>query len=277
MSGTPLRPRSGRTYAEVIGDPISHSKSPIIHKYWLGKLGLEGDYRATRVAPTDLRDFFEERRQDPDWRGCNITLPHKILAMSELDSYSPLARLIGATNAVARNSNGTLEGGNTDATGFAEPLAGRNFDGVTIIGAGGAARAVLAGLMNRRTGPVTILNRDVAKAEALLAEFGLHGQALPLDGKAPPASLLINASSLGMTGQPDLPDMMDRVAVGGTVYDLVYAPLETKLLAEARARGLEMIDGLTMLVGQAAEAFAIFFGRAAPREFDSELRELLIA
>jgi shikimate dehydrogenase len=266
---------SALAYAEVIGDPISHSKSPIIHKFWLSKLGMEGDYRATRVAPSGLKDYFAERRQDPQWRGCNITLPHKILAMAEIQSCSPLARLIGATNAVVLNADGTLEGGNTDATGFAEPLGNRLFSSVTIIGAGGAARAVLAGLMNRRIGQIMMLNRDVAKAAALLSEFGLHGQALPLDGDAPPASLLINASSLGMMGQPELPDMMAKVADGGTVYDLVYAPLETRLLADARARGLEVIDGLTMLVGQAAEAFAIFFGRPAPREYDAELRERL--
>ncbi len=264
-------------YAEVIGDPISHSKSPIIHKYWLSKLGLKGDFRATRVMPTELKGFFAERRQDPLWRGCNITLPHKILALAEIEACSPLARLVGATNMVVRNKDDTLEGGNTDATGFAEPLAGRQFSGVTVIGAGGAARAVLGGLINRRTGPVTILNRDVDKAAGLLSSFGLHGQALPLDGEATPASLLINASSLGMIGQPPLPTMMDRVAEGGTVYDLVYAPLETRLLAEAREKGFEVIDGLSMLIGQAAEAFAIFFGAPAPREYDVELRELLTA
>jgi shikimate dehydrogenase len=264
-------------YAEVIGHPISHSKSPLIHKFWLDKLGLAGAYRATPVHPAELESYFAERRQDPNWRGCNITLPHKILAMAHIDSASPLSRLIGATNTVARNSDGTLEGGNTDATGFAEPLGNRQFPSVTVIGAGGAARAVLAGLMTRRIGQINILNRDVAKAAALLAEFGFHGHALPLDGQTSPASLLINASSLGMIGQPELPDMMHMVAEDGTVYDLVYAPLETPLLAAARTRGLEVIDGLHMLVGQAAEAFSVFFGANAPREHDAELRALLTA
>ncbi len=264
-------------YAEVIGDPVGHSKSPLIHMFWLRKLELTGDYRICPVVPDALADYFAARRRDADWLGCNVTIPHKIAAMAFIDSASPLARLIGATNTVVRNADGGLKGGNTDATGFAAPLGAQHYTSVTMIGAGGAARAVLAGLMNRRIGPITILNRDVAKAAALLREFGLHGQALPLDAPAPPAQLLINASALGMQGQAVLPDMMGRVADGGTVYDLVYAPLNTPLLIAARARGLTVIDGLAMLIGQAAEAFALFYGAPAPRQNDAELRELLIA
>jgi shikimate dehydrogenase len=264
-------------YAEVIGDPISHTKSPLIHNFWLDKLALAGSYRAQPVRPAELAGYLADRRSDPDWCGCNITLPLKVIAMQHIEAASPLAKLIGATNAVIRNSSGVLEAGNTDASGFAAPLRGRAFSRVIVIGAGGAARAVLAGLRTSEVRQVTILNRDVMKARALIREFGLDGQALALDDDPPAADLLVNASSLGMTGQADLPDMMNNIRDGGTVYDLVYAPLETALLAAARGRGLDVIDGLTMLVEQAAEAFEIFFGVAAPREHDTELRRLLTA
>jgi shikimate dehydrogenase len=267
-----------RPYAEVIGDPIAHSKSPLIHNFWLQKMGIDAEYRACYVRADELTDYFAQRREDAKWRGCNITLPHKIASLAHIDSVSPLAQRIGAINAVVRNFDGTLDGGNTDATGFAEPLAARHFASVIVIGAGGAARAVLAGLTTRRIGSVTILNRDVAKAQQLLAEFGLRGSARPLeDGDVPRADLLVNASSLGMTGQPPMSPVERFVADSGLVYDLVYAPLETPLLKAARTRGLETIDGLAMLIGQAAEAFALFFGAAAPREYDAELRALLTA
>jgi shikimate dehydrogenase len=270
-----------RPYAEVIGDPVNHTKSPLIHNFWLAKLGIDATYRACHVRPEALAEYFAARRQDANWRGCNVTLPHKVAAMALVDRGSPLSARVGAMNLIVRNRDGSLDGGNTDATGFAEPLAGTHFDRVTVIGAGGAARAVLAGLATRRIGWVTLLNRDVAKAAALLAEFGLTGTALPLDGAAdspaPKAELLVNASSLGMAGQPELPPVELGVKDGGLVYDLVYAPLETRLLVASRARGLAVIDGLTMLVGQAAEAFGVLFGAPAPRAHDAELRALLTA
>ncbi len=264
-----------KPYAEVIGDPIAHSKSPVIHGFWLEKLGIEAAYRTCHVKPEGLADYFTARRADPHWRGCNVTVPHKLAVLPFMDSISPLAARIGAVNAIVRNADGTLAGGNTDATGFAEPLAGRVFQSVIVVGAGGAARAVLAGLSTRRIPHVTILNRDVGKAQGLLGEFGLTGFAGSLEADCPKADLLVNSSSLGMEGKPALPSLVHHVAGGGLVYDIVYAPLETPLLATARAQGLEVIDGLSMLVGQAAEAFAAFFGQAAPRRHDAELRALL--
>jgi shikimate dehydrogenase len=262
-------------YAEVIGDPIAHSKSPLIHNFWLEKLGIEGDYRACHVTPDGLADYLADRRQDGNWRGCNVTLPHKLAVIPLIDSCSLLATRVGAVNTILRTQKGTLEGGNTDAVGFAEPLAGRVFLRVRLIGAGGAARAVLAGLAGRRIESVTILNRDVAKAQKLLAEFDLSGRAQALDGPVGEADLLVNASSLGMQGQPSLADVESLVAGCSIVYDLVYAPLETGLLSAARAQGATTIDGLTMLIGQAAEAFGHFFGQPAPRDYDAELRALL--
>ena len=266
-----------RPYAEVIGDPIAHSKSPLIHKFWLEKLGIAADYRLCHVRDGALAGYFANRRADPNWRGCNITLPHKVAVMSLVDRLSPLASRIGAINTIVRNTDGSLDGGNTDATGFAEPLTNHHFSCVTVIGAGGAARAVLAGLATRRIARLTLLNRDVTKARALLTSFGIVGYADTLDADVPIADLLINASSLGMAGCPELPPVEQHVAIGGLVYDLVYAPLETRLLVAARQRGLKTLDGLTMLVAQAAEAFAAFFGQPAPREHDAELRALLTA
>ena len=144
-----------------------------------------------------------------------------------------------------------------------------------MIGAGGAARAVLAGLASRGTRWVSLQNRSLDKAQALLAEFGLNGCAVSLGEEVPAAELLVNTSSLGMVGQPELPPVEKNVAGGGLVYDIVYAPLETRLLKAARERGLATIDGLAMLIGQAAVAFELFFGQPAPRQFDAELRALL--
>ena len=264
-----------RPYAEVIGDPIAHSKSPLIHNFWLGRLGIDAEYRACHVLPEELAGYFARRRGDTAWRGCNITVPHKVAALAHVDGLSDAARAIGAINCVVSDSG--LLGQNTDVAGFLEALGDRRIDSVTVIGAGGAARAVLAGLASRGVKSVSVQNRSVAKAEALLAEFGLAGIAVPLGSETPLADLLVNTSSLGMTGQPDLPPVEAGVGDGGRVCDIVYAPLETRLLRAARARGLETIDGLAMLIGQAAAAFEQFFGEPAPRQHDAELRVLLTA
>ncbi|RZM05155.1 MAG: shikimate dehydrogenase, partial [Sphingomonas sp.] len=175
--------------------------------------------------------------------------------------------------------DGALAGTNTDAAGFWAPIAELDLADrpVTVVGAGGAARAILWALARIGVGPVTILNRNPLKAAALLASFGLKGNALPLAAGTPPAALLVNATSLGMTGQPPLDLDLSPLADDAVVYDIVYAPLETPLLAQARRRGLATVDGLEMLVGQAAVAFAILFGQEPPRDRDDELRALLTA
>jgi shikimate dehydrogenase len=266
-----------RLYAEVIGDPITHSKSPIIHQFWLEKLEIDADYDAHHVTVEGLSDYFEKRRRDPNWRGCNITLPHKLTAKAFVPNRSPIAELVGAINTVSRHWDGTLTATNTDFEGFAEPLADRHFTSAIVIGAGGAARSVLTALAERDGLTITIMNRDVEKAAALLREFDMVGQALPLTETPPIVDLLVNASSLGMIGYPKTPMVVDQVQPDGLVYDLVYAPLETELLHAAKKREIETIDGLTMLIGQAAAAFTRFFGADAPREYDEQLRELLIA
>ena len=269
---------SGTHYAEVIGDPISHSKSPIIHGFWLEALGIDGDYRATRVTPEGLGDYFAARNADPDWLGCNITIPHKETALAFVEDRGGVKQSIGAIN-LAFRSDGTLVGTNTDAAGFYAPISGLDLAGqpVVVIGAGGAARAILFALSRVGVGRVTLLNRNPLKGAALLASFGLKGDALKLDAPLPPAALLVNATSLGMAGQPPLDLDLSPLPEDAVVYDIVYAPLETGLLKAARARDLDTVDGLEMLIGQAALAFELLFGAEPPRDRDDELRTLLTA
>ena len=279
-------------YAEVIGDPIAQSKSPRIHGFWLNKLGLPHEYRAVHVTSAGLADYLASRRTDASWRGCNVTMPHKQAIIPLLDRLEPLARTIGAVNTVVRQEDGSLTGFNTDAPGFLEPLqplldSKHLFRMARIIGAGGAARAIVAAL-SRRGFVLVLAARDPANAQALLdelasgddhhavdlAHFG-DATAFAFDDRQGCLDLIVNASPLGMAGQPPLLFDFSHVPPGSVVYDIVTDPLETPLLKAARSAGLEVIDGLAMLIGQAAAAFEYFFGRPAPREYDAELRELL--
>ncbi|WP_174292117.1 shikimate dehydrogenase family protein [Sphingomonas bacterium] len=264
-------------YAEVIGDPIAQSKSPLLHGFWLDALGIDAEYRRVQVTTAELPAYFASRRADPGWLGCNITKPLKIAALDEVEDRGDVRGSIGAINTAFRGEDGAVIGTNTDAAGFYAPVADLDLAGtpVTVVGSGGAARAVLFALARIGAGPVTLLVRNPLKGAGLLAAFGLKGQALPLTAGTPPAALLVNASTLGMTGEPPLDLDLSPLAEEAVVYDLVYAPLETGLLAAARARGLDTVDGLEMLVGQAAVAFELFFGQAPPRERDDELRDLL--
>ena len=279
-------------YAEVIGDPIAQSKSPRIHGFWLNKLGLPHEYRAVHVTSAGLADYLASRRTDASWRGCNVTMPHKQAIIPLLDRLEPLASTIGAVNTVVRQEDGSLTGFNTDAPGFLEPLqplldSKHLFRMARIIGAGGAARAIVAAL-SRRGFVLVLAARDPAKAQALLDELasGDDHHAVDLthfgdttdfafDDRQGCLDLIVNASPLGMTGQPPLIFDFSHVPPGSVVYDIVTDPLETPLLKAARSAGLEVFDGLAMLIGQAAAAFEYFFGRPAPREYDAELRELL--
>lgn len=267
-----------RPYADVIGDPIAHSKSPLIHNHWLSMLGIDADYRAVHVTTDALPAYFKARRDDPLWRGCNVTVPHKLAVMDQVADPGDVRASIGAMNTVARDDKGALFGTNTDAGGFYAPIADLDLAGqpVVVVGGGGAAQAVLFALARMEVGPVTILNRNVLKASALLARFGLKGRAMPLESAIPPAALLVNASILGMKGYPPFAPDLSALPADALVYDLVYAPLVTPLLAVAKARGLETVDGLAMLIGQAAVAFELFFGQSPPDD-DTALRALLTA
>lgn len=264
-------------FAEVIGDPITQSKSPLIHRFWLEKLGIVGDYQRRHVPSDDLADYLATACEDADWRGCNVTIPHKIAIMDLVDDPGGLRASIGAMNTIFRAESGALVGTNTDAAGFIAPIADVELAGrpVAVIGSGGAARAILFALARIGAGPITLLARNALKGAALLSHFGLEGTVGSLDAVLPPVALLVNASPLGMTGQPPLELDLASLPDDAIVYDIVYAPLETPLLAAAEALGLETVDGLDMLVGQAALAFEIFFHAAPPREHDDELRRLL--
>jgi shikimate dehydrogenase len=280
------------SYAEVIGDPIAQSKSPAIHNFWLGKLGSAGEYGRCRVAAEDLPGYLAGAMANPRWRGCNVTMPHKQAIMPLLGRLDPLAARIGAVNTVVRESDGSLTGYNTDAAGFLEPLAPwledrHLFRMARVLGTGGAARAIVAALADR--GFVIVLaGRDPAKAQALLDELanGSDHHAVDIAHFAPPTDfafddrqgcldLIVNASPLGMAGQPALAFDFSHAPPDSVVYDIVTHPLDTPLLREARKAGFPTIDGLAMLIGQAAAAFEKFFGVAAPREHDAELRALL--
>ena len=266
-------------FAEVIGDPIVQSKSPLIHGFWLDALGLPGDYRRAHVKSEELAAYIAERRIDPDWRGCNVTMPHKAAVMGLVDDPGDIRGTIGAMNTIVRQPDGALIGTNTDAAGFYSPLAELDLEGapVAVVGAGGAARAVLFALARANVGSVTILNRSPLKAMGLLATFGLRGDVVALDAQLPPVSLLVNSSSLGMAGQPPLDLDLSPLPDDAIVYDLVYSPLQTRLLKAAAARGLDTVDGLDMLIGHAALAFELFFGATPPEGRDEELRALLVA
>lgn len=281
-----------RHYAEVIGDPIRQSKSPAIHGFWLEKLGIAADYRACHVRADGLSDYLALRRGDADWRGCNVTMPHKLAVMPLLDRIDPLAARIGAVNTVVREADGQLAGYNTDAPGFLEPLRARLdrahlFRMARVLGAGGAARAIVAALAAENF-VIVLAARDPARARALLDELAPGGEhhAIDLAHFAEPTDfafddreglldLVVNASPLGMAGQPALAFDLSHTPPGAIFYDIVTHPVETPLIQAARAAGFDTIDGLAMLIGQAAAAFEKFFGQPAPREHDGELRALL--
>lgn len=283
-----------RPYAEVIGDPIAQSKSPTIHNFWLAKLGIEAEYRAAHIRPADLAAYLNQRRTDRDWRGCNVTMPHKQAVMPQLDQIDSPADVIGAVNTILPGAKTGLTGTNTDAGGFLEPLkadlaATHYFRMARIIGTGGAARAIIAALAGHGF-TLVVAGRDPGKARALLDELAPKGEhhAVDLLHFADPTDfafddrdacldLVINASSLGMQGQPSLAFDWSHAPPGSIAYDIVTAPLDTLFLQGARAKGLPTIDGLSMLIGQAALAFEKFFGQPAPRECDAELRAILTA
>ncbi|WP_448585681.1 shikimate dehydrogenase [Thermaurantiacus sp.] len=261
--------------AGVIGWPIGHSKSPLIHRFWLAALGLDADYARFPVHPDRLAGALAGLPA-LGLSGVSVTVPHKVAALAHVHHLSETAGRIGALNLVVVRPDGTLHGDNSDVAGVLASLGDWQGGTAIVVGAGGAARAVLEALRQRRAARVTLLNRTRARAEALLAEFALPGTVLPLDAPLPAADLLVNASSLGMAGEPPFAPDLEGLPPHALVHDIVYAPLETPLLKAARARGLATIDGLEMLVAQAAVAFEAFYGVQPPRHRDRDLRARLL-
>ena len=251
--------------AFVLGYPVAHSRSPMLHGSWLRTLGIPGSYERAEIAPENLAAFFARLRSE-GFAGGNVTVPHKVACIPHLARLDPAATAIGAVNTIWREAD-DLVGGNTDAAGFIanldEHAPGWSGAGTAVIlGAGGAARAAVYALRERGTA-IRLVNRTRATAEALAARFGASVSAhdwAELPALLPGAGLLVNTTALGMKGQPPLAIDLAALPPDAVVYDIVYVPLETPLLAAARARGLRAVDGLGMLLHQAVPGFARWFG-----------------
>lgn len=280
MSGDIIIPRAG-----VIGWPVAHSRSPKLHGFWLRQYGIAGRYDRLPVPPEDLARFMAALPKEPGFRGINVTLPHKVAVLPFLAEIDSVARRIGAANTIVVREDGSLWGSNTDAFGFIESLKADAPAGwtaaagpVALLGAGGATRGVIVALLDEGAPQIRVINRSREKAEALAAEFGPRLQAVAWDERAAAlggAGLLVNTTSLGMQGQPPLEIALDDLPATALVSDIVYTPLETDLLARARARGNPVVDGLGMLLHQGRPGFEAWFGRAP--EVGPELRAAVLA
>ena len=264
--------------AGVAGWPIKHSRSPRIHNYWLRKYAIDGVYVPLAIDPDGAHDAF---RAIPSLglAGMNVTVPHKETAYRAMDEVDRWAQRLKAVNTIVVR-DGVLYGANTDAYGFLESLR-ESYPGwragagpTVILGAGGAARAIVAGLQDAGAPEIRIANRTQERAVALKDEFGAPVQPVAWDDRETAldgAALLVNTTSLGMEGQPPLDLALDALPVDAVVYDIVYVPLETPLLAAARSRGNPAIDGLGMLLHQARPGFRDWFG--TDPEVDQVLRD----
>ncbi len=272
--------------AGLIGWPVQHSKSPLIHGFWLEKTGIDGHYVRLPVRPGAVEAAFRGM-VDLGFAGVQATMPHKRDCFRAVDRLTPTAQALGAVNTVIVEDDGALLGHNTDLGGFLEPLAGVDLSGkaVTILGAGGAAAAIIVGLASKRPARINLVNRSAVGMDSLLKDVGpslagielITGDWSKANDFAGESALVTNATLLGMAGQPELPLQVAALSEDAIVYDIVTHPHETALLKAAKARGLTCYDGLHMLVGQAREAFQMFFGAEAPASHDAELRQLLIS
>ncbi len=255
----------------VMGWPIAHSKSPRIHGAWLAEHKIDGAYLPLAVNPDNIEQAL---RALPvlGFKGCNLTLPHKEKALPFLDKTDKLVQRVGATNTILVHDDGTLEGRNTDVYGFCENLkqAGFALDKenpvATLLGAGGASRAIIAALQDMGFQEIRIVNRNLGRAQEMAENLAAQNrfEVFPWQERnraLKGSTLLINATSLGMEGQPDLDIDLAALPESAWVTDAVYAPLETTLLKKAKERKLQTADGLGMLLHQAAPAFEAWFGR----------------
>lgn len=267
--------------AFVTGHPIAHSRSPKIHRYWLEEYGIDGSYQAIDVRPEDFAAFLKSLGEN-GYRGGNVTIPHKEAAFALVERRDEAAEAIGAVNTLWLE-DGVLWGGNTDALGFAgnldEHAPGWAANGpAVVLGAGGASRAVIYALKDRGLNDIRIVNRTLARAEELADRFGAgvsaHG-AGAVGELLSDAGLLINTTALGMHGNETLAADPAGLPGHAIVTDIVYVPLETPLLAAARARGLKTVDGLGMLLHQAVPGFERWFGKRP--EVTPQLRRMIVA
>ena len=275
---TPKKP-----LAAVIGAPIAHSKSPILHGTWLTRYNIGGYYVPLHVEPDDLAQVLTAMPK-MGFKGANITIPHKEAALALADHVTDRARRIGAANTLVFAADGSIQADNTDGIGFIENLKsgapGFDFQGITavVLGAGGAARAILVALMDEGVGQILLANRTRSRADGLAQEFGASIRVIDWDDVPQAlcqAQLLVNTTSLGMTGKPPLDLDLTALPASALVTDLVYAPLETPLLVAARAKGCRTVDGLGMLLHQAAPGFEAWFG--IKPQVDDDLRNAVLA
>lgn len=273
---TLLAEARGRPFAAIVGWPVDQSRSPALHGFWLRQHGIDGHYGRLPVEPNRkaLEELVAFLRTTPNARGCNLTLPHKIDIMPLLDRIDPAAARIGAVNTVIKQTDGSLEGRNSDGFGFLahlkasapnwKPEAGP----VVVLGAGGAARAVVCTLMDAGVPELRLINRTQERAVKLgLAFTPNDGRRIAIERwderseRLGGAALLVNTAAVGMTGKSPLEIDLGKLPEDAVVSDIVYIPLETKLLAAARARGNRCVDGLGMLLHQGRMGFQAWFGK----------------
>lgn len=268
--------------AGVMGWPVSHSLSPRLHAHWLRRYGIDGAYVPLPVRPDDALSAL---RSLPllGFRGCNVTVPHKEAALAAMDTVTPDAARIGAVNTVVVTDDGRLVGSNTDGFGFLQNLKTgtdrwQPHRPVLVVGAGGAARAVVAALIDEGVPSVRVTNRTDGRARDLADALDGPVAPVPWADRADALGdigLLVNTTTQGMTGQPPLDLTLDGLAADAVVTDLVYNPLETPLAAAARARGNAIVDGIGMLLHQARPGFAAWFG--VDPTVDRPLREAVLS
>lgn len=267
--------------AGVIGHPIAHSISPLIHGYWLAQAGIEGVYERYDIAPENLRAEVLALR-DQGLSGINVTLPHKQAIMDICTTINAEAQKIGAVNTVVFYPNGEIEGRNTDAYGFIQNAKETHPDfsfqnkSALVLGAGGAACAILFALKREGVTDIRLTNRTIETAENLAEEFGCTVYDWDeKDAALKGVDIVVNTTSLGMTGKPSLDVNLDALDKTALVYDIVYAPLMTPLLQDAQAKGCRIVTGIGMLLHQARPAFEAFFGTQV--SVTDELRAKVLA
>ena len=268
--------------AGVIGDPIAHSKSPLLHNYWLKKYCINGYYIPIHVKTSNLRKNIEALIE-LGFRGINVTIPHKERVLSMADIVTDRASLIGAANTLYFSANGTITADNTDSYGFRTNIhhysstRKLNPGHAVVFGAGGAAKAVVHALLEEGMHKIKILNRTKAKAITIAEKFGKKIEVIDwyaTEEALKYASIVINTTSLGMCGQPSLKLNLENVASNALITDLVYNPIETEILTTARRNGLQTIDGLGMLLYQAELGFQNWYN--VKPEVNTDLRAFIL-
>jgi shikimate dehydrogenase len=276
--------------AGVIGMPVAQSLSPLVHGTWLKRFGLPGRYEKREILPERFQEDVTALLQDDGWVGMNVTVPHKETAYDFCRVLDDAAQRLGAVNTIIRHDDGRIEGRNTDLYGFRANLEqAHGWGGIgrgpaVVLGAGGAARAVVAALQDLGFSEIRIINRNQERAQALALDLA-RGQTTPMQlldyndmsDALSGADLLVNTTSLGMTGQPPIDIELDALPRRAMVTDIVYKPLETGLLAQARARSNPTVDGLGMLLHQAVPGFIAWFNPPEPPTVDAALRNTVLA